>query len=632
MPDSIDLNSILTGGNATFIAEMHARYLADPNSVDASWQSFFGELTDDAKAVNGELEGASWSRQRSQVVGVAPEPGPANGKAAAKPAAAPQGTEPGAMSADAMRAAGTDSIQAVTLIRAYRTRGHLAANLDPLGLEPPKATPELEPSYYGFTEADMDRPIFLANRLGREVATLREVVAQLRETYCGSVGIEFMHMQEPDERLWLQQRMEQGRNQTEFSKEGKRAIYETLVKAEGFEQFLDKKYTGTKRFGLDGGESLIPGLEQIIKRGGQLGLQEIIVGMPHRGRLNVLANMMGKPFQAIFSEFQGHSANPEDVQGSGDVKYHLGTSSDREFDGNTVHLSLTANPSHLEAVDPVVIGKVRAKQQQRKDPERPKVMGLLMHGDAAFAGQGLVAETLALSELRGYRTGGTIHVIVNNQIGFTTAPSFSRFTPYPSDLAMAVQAPIFHVNGDDPEAVVHVSRIAIEFRQKFKRDVVIDMICYRRYGHNEGDEPGFTQPIMYRKIAEQKSTRTLYAERLVAEGTLSESEAKEAVDRFMAYLDEQFQAPSSYRPNKADWLEGKWSGFATATADDRRGTTGVARKTLETVGLKLTEYPKDFKVNSKIVRQLEAKRKMVETGEGIDWSTAEALAFGTLLV
>ena len=624
MATQIDQTSFLSGANATFIAELYARWLDDPHSVDPSWQGFFAEMADDARSVLDELNGASWARERTQVIGG--NGAATNGAAAAKPAA----PAPGDLDA-AIRAAGTDSIQAVTLIRAYRTRGHLAANLDPLGLEPPKHQPELQPEYYGFTEADLDRPIFLANRLGREVATLREVIAQLRETYCGSVGIEFMHIQDPEQRLWLQGRMESGRNQTEFTPEGKRAIYEKLVAAEGFEHFLDKKYTGTKRFGLDGGEALIPALEQIIKRGGQLGLEEIIVGMPHRGRLNVLANMMSKPFAAIFSEFQGHSANPEDVQGSGDVKYHLGTSSDRDFNGNIVHLSLTANPSHLEAVDPVVVGKVRAKQQQRKDADRTKVMGLLMHGDAAFAGQGLVAETLALSELRGYRTGGTIHFIVNNQIGFTTAPSFSRFTPYPSDLAMAVQAPIFHVNGDDPEAVVHVARIATEFRQKFRRDVVIDMFCYRRFGHNEGDEPGFTQPIMYRTIAAHPSTRQIYADRLVAEGTLSAEDAEGAVTKFAAHLDQQFEAASSYRPNKADWLEGKWSGFATAPGDDRRGHTGVAREELRAVGLKLAEFPEGFHVNPKIVRQLEAKRRMIETGQGIDWTTAEALAFGTLL-
>jgi len=627
MPTQTDQTSILDGTNATFIAELYARYLENPGAVDPSWAAFFAEMADDERSVLSELKGASWSRERTSVIGNGAAEKAATNGAAAKSLAPAKGADLDA----AIRAAGTDSIRAVTLIRAYRTRGHLAANLDPLGLEPPKFEPELQPDHYGFSEADLDRPIFLANRLGREIATVREIVAQLRETYCGSVGIEFMHIQDTDQRMWLQERMEAGRNQTEFTKEGKRAIYEKLVAAECFEHFLDKKYTGTKRFGLDGAESLIPGLEQIVKRGGQYGLEEIIVGMPHRGRLNVLANMMSKPFAAIFSEFQGHSANPEDVQGSGDVKYHLGTSSDREFDGNTVHLSLTANPSHLEAVDPVVVGKVRAKQQQRKDTERTRVMGLLMHGDAAFAGQGLVAETLALSELRGYRTGGTIHFIVNNQIGFTTAPAFSRFTPYPSDLALAVQAPIFHVNGDDPEAVVHVARIATEFRQRFKRDVVIDMFCYRRFGHNEGDEPGFTQPIMYRTIAEHPPTRQLYADRLVAEGTLTEAEATGAVDKFMAYLDEQFQAASSYRPNKADWLEGKWSGFATAPSDDRRGSTSVKLETLRDVGLKLAEVPEGFNVNRKIVRQLEAKRQMIETGEGLDWSTAEALAFGTLL-
>ena len=372
-------------------------------------------------------------------------------------------------------------------------------------------------------------------------------------------------------------------------------------------------------------------MEQILKRGGQFGLKEVVIGMPHRGRLNVLANFMGKPFTAIFSEFEGGAANPEDVGGSGDVKYHLGTSSDREFDGNVIHLSLTANPSHLEAVDPVVVGKVRAKQQQRKDSGRTEVMGLLMHGDAAFAGQGLVAETLDLSELKGYRIGGTIHFIVNNQIGFTTNPINSRSGPYCSEVAKIIQAPIFHVNGDHPEAVVHVARIATEFRQTFKKDVIIDMFCYRRFGHNEGDEPAFTQPLMYRAIGQHPTIRQIYAERLAMGGVVTQAEADALFEQWHQRLDEDFQASKAYKPNKADWLEGAWAGLDRVRGyDARRGKTAVPMDTLKEVGASLTRVPDDLKLHRKILRQLETKKKMFESGGKLDWATAEALAFGTL--
>ncbi|MGH6995418.1 MAG: 2-oxoglutarate dehydrogenase E1 component, partial [Stellaceae bacterium] len=473
--------------------------------------------------------------------------------------------------------------------------------------------------------------IFVNNMLGFETATIHELLAALRATYCGHVGVEYMHIQELEQRQWIQARIEVPRNQTEFTERGKRTIYGRLVEAEFLERFLDKRYTGTKRFGIEGAEALIPALEQILKRGGQLGMKELVIGMPHRGRLNVLTNMMGKPYAALFSEFQGNSANPEDVQGSGDVKYHLGTSSDRDFDGNVVHLSLTANPSHLEAVNPVTLGKVRAKQRQRADQSRDEVVGLLMHGDAAFAGQGLVAETLELSELKGYRSGGTIHVIVNNQIGFTTSPAQARSGPYPSDVAKTIQAPIFHVNGDDPEAVVHVARIATEFRHRFKKDVVVDMFCYRRHGHNETDEPAFTQPLMYRTIGAHPTTREIYRQRLIDEGLLG-ADAADTIERaFMARLEGEFEAAKSYRPNKADWLEGEWKGFTTASSDDRRGVTAVDLALLKDVGAALTRVPQGFNLNRKIARQLDAKRDTIDTGEGIDWATAEALAFGTLL-
>ena len=609
------------GPNAAVIADLYSKFLANPDSVDQGWKSFFGDLEEDARNLLTGLNGAS---------------APGAAVPAAVPAAlgATNGVTPaGGITPADVRAATLDSIRALMLIRAYRVRGHLEAKLDPLGLKPIEPHPELDPKTYGFTDSDLDRPIFIDRVLGLETATLRQIVEAVRKTYCGTIGVEFMHIQDPAQKAWIQERVESIHNQTEFTYNGKKAILERLIAAEAFEQFLDKKYTGTKRFGLDGGESMIPALEQILKRGSQMGLEEVVIGMPHRGRLNVLANFMGKPFTAIFSEFQGGAAHPEDIGGSGDVKYHLGTSSDREFDGNKVHLSLTANPSHLEAVNPVVVGKVRAKQNQREVRDNKKVMALLMHGDAAFAGQGLVPETLDLSELKGYRIGGTIHFVVNNQIGFTTNPVNSRSGPYCSDVAKIIQAPILHVNGDDPEAVVHVARIATEFRQTFEKDIVIDMFCYRRFGHNEGDEPAFTQPIMYRKIKKHPTTRQIYSDQLISQGTFTRQEVDSMVQGWVQRLDEDFEASKSFKPNKADWLEGAWSGLGTAKGyDARRGKTAVPIKTLKEIGSALTRVPDDFNLNRKIARQLKTKDEMFKSGEGIDWATAEALAFGSLLI
>jgi len=620
-----DLKTILSGANSAFISDLYARYLRDPRSVDPSWAEFFAGFHDDVAAADAALKGPSWARRNGAAIGEAEE------KTAKTNGATATAT------LDQLRAATLDSIRALMLIRAYRVRGHMLAKLDPLGLEKRDPHPELDPATYGFSEADYDRVIFIDNVLGLgETATLREILSVLRDTYCGTIGVEFMHIGDPEQKRWIQERIEGIRNHTEFTEKGKRAILERLTVAETFERFLDRKYTGTKRFGLEGGESAIPALEQIIKRGGQLGIREIVLGQPHRGGLNMLANLMGKPFAAIFSEFQGNPAHPEDVQGSGDVKYHLGTSSDREFDGIKVHLSLTANPSHLEAVNPVVLGKVRAKQMQRKHLSREEqmgeVMGLLIHGDAAFAGQGLVAETLTLAELKGYRTGGTIHFIINNQIGFTTSPQYSRSSPYPTDVAKTIQAPIFHVNGDDPEAVVHVARIATEFRQRFKKDVIIDMICYRRHGHNESDEPAFTQPIMYRTIATHPTTRKIYAERLIKEGVVTAEEAERMVTDFQAHLETQFEAAKGYKPNKADWLEGSWTGLQVASGDDRRGDTQVPMELLREVGSALTRVPENFNLHRTLRRVLDNRRKAIESGTNIDWATAEALAFGTLLV
>ena len=546
------------------------------------------------------------------------------------------GALPAAPTSEDLQRAARDSTRALGLIRAYRMRGHLQANLDPLGLEPKRDHDELHPASYGFAEANYDRKIFLDGNLGLEFSTIRQIMQIVRRNYCGNIGFEYLHISDLTERAWLQERIEGPDKEVSFTKEGKRAILNKLVEAEGFEKFIDLKYTGTKRFGLDGGEAVIPALEQIIKRGGHLGVREIVLGMAHRGRLNILSQVMAKPTRAIFHEFKGGSFTPDNVDGSGDVKYHLGASSDREFDGNKVHLSLTANPSHLEIVDPVVLGKVRAKQDQLEDwNERIKVLPVLIHGDAAFAGQGVIAECFGLSGLKGHRTGGSIHFIINNQIGFTTYPRYSRSSPYPSDVAKMIEAPIFHCNGDDPEAVVYCAKLAIEFRQKFKKPVVIDMFCYRRFGHNEGDEPSFTQPLMYKNIRSHATTLDLYAEKLISQGLITADEVAAMKSGWRAHLDGELEASQSYKPNKADWLDGRWAGLKVAdiaSDEDRRGVTGVPRATLVDIGTKITTIPVDFNIHKTISRFIDARRKAIETGVGIDWATAEALAFGSLML
>jgi 2-oxoglutarate dehydrogenase E1 component len=643
--ETLSTQSFLSGVNAAYLEALYDSYREDPNFVDAKWRDFFGALSDENAIIAKNAKGASWKRSNWPVTANGELVSALDGnwpavekgigdkiKAKAQEDAKAKGTE--ASPANVQQAT-RDSIHALMLIRAYRVRGHLHANLDPLGLQKHPAQEELDPSHYGFGPADLDRKIFLDGVLGLEFATIREIVAILERTYCQTLGVEFMHISDPQEKAWLQARIEGPDKEISFTPEGKKAILNKLVEAEGFEKFLDVRYTGTKRFGLDGGESLIPALEQIIKRGGTLGVRDIVFGMAHRGRLNVLTQVMGKPHRALFHEFKGGSFAPDDVEGSGDVKYHLGASSDREFDGNKVHLSLTANPSHLEIVDPVVLGKVRAKQDQLGCPsdDRRAVLPLLLHGDAAFAGQGVVAECLGLSGLKGHRTGGSIHFIINNQIGFTTDPRFSRSSPYPSDVAKMVEAPIFHVNGDDPEAVVFAAKVAIEYRQTFQKPVVIDMICYRRFGHNEGDEPGFTQPKMYKVIRAHKSTLELYGEKLVSESVVTQADIEAMKAEWRKTLDGEFEAGSGYKPNKADWLDGRWAGLKSVkedAEDARRGATGVAIETLKEIGLKLNQVPEGFNVHKTIQRFLDNRRKMIETGEGIDWAMAEALAFGTL--
>jgi 2-oxoglutarate dehydrogenase E1 component len=630
--------SFLYGGNAAFVEDLYARWVANPASVDASWQAFFASLNDRAEEVKAAAGQRSWTKPGapaarpdwlSAIDGLWPA---VEAKVGAKVAerAAPSA------SPESVRAATLDSLRAIMMIRAYRMRGHLRANLDPLGITVPDGdASELDPATYGFTEADYDRPIFLDYVLGLETGTIREILTILKRTYCGDIGVQYMHISDPAQKAWLQERIEGRDKEIHFTKEGKVAILKKLIEAEGFERFLHKRYPGTKRFGLDGGEAMVPAMEQIIKRGGALGVRDIVLGMPHRGRLNVLAAVMAKPYHVIFHEFQGGSSVPSDIEGSGDVKYHMGASSDRAFDGNNVHLSLTANPSHLEIVNPVVLGKARAKQAftLREAPEsgRGHVLPLLLHGDAAFAGQGVVAECFAISGTKGYRTGGTIHFIVNNQIGFTTAPQYSRSSPYPSDVALMVEAPIFHVNGDDPEAVTYVAKVATEFRQQFGKDVVIDMFCYRRFGHNEGDDPTMTSPLMYAKIKDHPPTRELYARKLVAEGVATEAEVAGWVTEFEDFLDKEFEAGKTYKANKADWLDGKWAGLALPEGDDRRGDTSVPMQKLVDLGQKITAIPERLDVHKTVRRAIENRRAAIEAGEGLDWATGEHLAFASLL-
>jgi 2-oxoglutarate dehydrogenase E1 component len=608
------LAQAFSGANAAYLGEQYARWATDPAAVDPSFADLFGAMDDDARAVLADVAGASWSAHET------PQPAPD----------APLRTN------EQVRAATIASLRALMLIRSYRVRGHLEARLDPLGLQIPSPHAELDPLTYGFTSADLDRPIFIDNVLGRETATLREITRILRDTYCGSVGVEFMHIQDPDQKSWIQRRVEGAPWIGAFNAEEKRAILRQLTEAEGFEAFCQKRYVTTKRFGLEGGESAIPAMHAIIEIAAAAGVKEVAIGMPHRGRLNTLVNIVKKPLTALFSEFGGESFKPDDVQGSGDVKYHLGTSSDQDIAGHSVHLSLQPNPSHLEAVNPVVVGKVRARQDEAGDTQRRAlVMAILMHGDAAFAGQGLVYETLAMSQLIGYRTGGTIHVIVNNQIGFTTVPAHAYSGLYCTDVAKSIQAPILHVNGDDLEAVIFCARMAAEFRMRFACDIVLDIVCYRRHGHNETDEPAFTQPIMYRAINNMKTTRTLYAERLAAEGIVPAAESQQMLNGYMKMLEDANAAAKSYKPNKADWLEGHWAGFHAEKEEEIEHTEGptlVPEAALKHIGHALTQIPAGFDLNPKIARQLEAKQAMIDSGEGIDWATAEALAFGSLLL
>ena len=611
--------SFLAGVNSRQIEELYTQYLENPSSLTPDWRNFFQGLGDEEKNIIDNSNGPSWSRKKPIKIKI---------DKSIKINLEKENSSSDLKDISVTQAA-KDSVRAIMLIRAYRIRGHLIANLDPLGIQQRDEHPELKPETYGFTQKDHKREIFLDGVLGLQKANLNTILKILKKTYSSNIGYEFMHMGDPQEKAWIRDRIEGPEKEITFTENGRKAILNKILQAEGFEKYLHVKFVGTKRFGLDGAESLIPALEQIIKRGGNLGVKEIKIGMPHRGRLNVLANVMGKPFKAIFSEFFGKSVSAK-KDFEGDVKYHLGASSNREFDGNVVHISLTDNPSHLEAVNPVVLGQVRAKQFFHKDPERKKVIPVLIHGDAAFAGQGVVAECFAMSGLPGHNIGGTIHVIVNNQIGFTTAPRFARSSPYPSDVAKLAQAPIFHVNGDDPEAVVHCAKVATEYRQKFNRDVVIDMVCYRRFGHNEGDEPSFTQPLMYKKIKSHPTTLNIYSETIANDELLTRDQISKQKEDFKKFLEKEYKASENYK-SELKWFEGVWSRFKPGLGKDKRGVSGVDKDKLMQIGKKISTYPADFVIHKTLAKVFKQRFDMFDKNLPIDWSTAEALAFGTLL-
>ena len=610
-------DNFLNSANAPYVAELFYKYSQDPNSVDSSWGNFFNSLNENDLSVLGDFGGPEWKKRPSNIID-----GISFDKATRL---VPN------IKVDSFRTSTLDSIRTLRLIRAYHMNGHLTANLDPLNLSKKEYHPELDYKSYGLTDNDLDKEIFIDGSFGLESAPLNKIIKILKETYSSSIGVEYLYIQSPDQKKWIRERIEEVRNKTIFTHEGKKAIYNRLVESELFEQYLDKKFLGTKRYGIEGGESMIPGIEQIVKQACLAKVENIFIGTAHRGRLTLLSTVLGMPYKSILSKFQGYQNDPNEVMGSGDVKYHLGVSSDREFEGKKIHISLVPNPSHLEAVDPVVIGKVRAKQTQLKDKTNDKVFGLLIHGDAAMAGQGIVAETFAMSQLVGFRTGGTIHFVINNQIGFTTMPQYGRSAPYCTEIAKMVQAPIFHVNGDDPEAVVHVCRIATEFRNKFKVDVVVDMFCYRRSGHNEADEPSFTQPLMYQAIKNHQTTVKIYEKRLLEEKILTNEESKKIQTNFKNFLDKESESAKSYKPNKADWLEGDWTGLSTASFDARKGLTSVKENDLLKIGKAIHQIPIDFNAHKKIKKIYKDRLTSIHEGKNIDWSTAESLAFATLL-
>ena len=603
----------LDGWNAGLAAELRARHEVDPGSVEPSWAACLQDLAHalaEPLPVSEPLDESAADEPSEAVSAAAP----------AQPALAAPGE------ADA-------AVRLHRLIHAYRARGHRIATSDPLGGNPTWFA-ELDPSHYGFGSADMERAMPACDLPGAPGRPLREIVEQLRETYCGAIGIEYTHVQDPGRKAWLQQRIEADRNRPEPSAALRRRTLEKLSQAELFERFLHTKFLGQKRFSLEGAESLIPLLDGVVEASPRFGIRELVFGTAHRGRLNILANILGKSYESIFGEFE--DVPEQDAPfGSGDVKYHQGFSGDRRLaGGELVHLTLTSNPSHLEAVDPVVVGRTKAKQMQAGDEDGRAVVPVILHGDAAFAGQGIVAETLNLSQLPGYSTGGTFHVIVNNQIGFTTTPSEARSTLYCTDVAKMIQVPVFHVNGDDPDAVVHAALLAMEYRMRFGDDVVLDMVCYRRHGHNEGDEPAYTQPRLYEKIRRLPSVRQLYADRLVVDGFISKDDAQRMEDALREELAQALEVVHTNPPAPVEAYEpaGPWRGYSRRRPDQELSNTGVPLERLTWIAERLASVPAGFEVHRKLRPMVERRAKAIAEDLPVDWALGEALAFSSLLL
>lgn len=625
------LNQQFFSTNIIFIEELYQKFLQDESSVEASWAEFFTKNSDEIKSILADYNGPSWAKRGLKVIGSQNYDMSSN-MAVVAPVVKDAGTSsPRAVRTEEEMVTGTKSdlfFRVANLILAYQKYGHLAASLDPLELTPPKYIAEIDYKNYGITEQDLEKSVELSGILAFEKASVSQVIDRLSRLYTGSIGVEFEYILNQGQKSWLTKESAQ-LLLSELSRDEKIKILGEVIRTERFEQFLHKRFPGAKRFSVEGGDSSINAVEKIIDVSARDGVKKVIIGMAHRGRLNTLTGVMKKPYHQMIAEFQGTPSICESATKSGDVKYHMGYASSREIAGNKIDLSLAFNPSHLEAVNPIVTGRVRATQDLLKDANREQAVALLIHGDAAFAGQGLVAETLMMNGVKGYDTGGVMHVIVNNQIGFTANPQDSRSTLYASDLAKSIDAPIFHVNGDDVEAVVKVAQIATKFRQTFKKDVVIDVVCYRRYGHNEGDEPFYTQPVMYTKIKEHPSLEKIYSKQLISEGAVSENDYQKMAADFDANLSREFDLAAKYKPSEPDWLKKDWAQIKNG--DKTEVNTAIAAKKLRELIAKTSEIPANFNANPKIARQLEARKQAVDAGKEIDWGTAENLAFATLL-
>jgi 2-oxoglutarate dehydrogenase E1 component len=601
----------LFGGNAAAVEALYERFLADPEAVPAEWRSYFASLGDAGTEVaHSEIR----DRLRSEAT--------AGGRGTIRRG------QPAALSASS----GEKQAAVSRLIQVYSLRGHQIADIDPLGLMQRPVPGVLKREYLGLTDADMETEFYTGGLAGtgNERMKLRDIIALLQKIYCGKIGAEFAHVSRARERLWLRKRFEQGMASDPLTDDDRLTVLEQLTSAEGIERYLHTRYVGQKRFSLEGGESLIPMIDDLIQEGGRTGVRAIVIGMAHRGRINVLVNILGKSPEVLFEEFEGNY-DLDELKGSGDVKYHKGFSADMKTEGGNVHIALAFNPSHLEIVNPVVEGSVRARQQKRNDLERSEVLPLLIHGDAAFAGQGVVTETFQMSQTNGFRTGGTIHIVINNQIGFTTSrPSDARSTEYCSDVAKMIEAPIFHVNGDDPDAVLFATRLALQYRQKFKKDIVIDLVCYRRHGHNEADEPSATQPIMYGTIKNHRTTREIYAEKLIARHLVSAADVSQMQDDYRDRLDRGEPVPKSSLGNIGDEFTVDWTPYLDACWDEEVDTT-ISPKRVDELGAAIVSYPADMKLHGRVQRIMDDRVRMAKGETDMDWGFAETMAYASLI-